>query len=244
MVAFFCFFDHQQMLRQRLLAGPGRAVDALQHLVAMVAAPIRTRHLHQLEMFETPGAGNVRAPAQVFELALAVKRHVFAGRNRRDDFGLVGLAQALEVGHRLVARQHAPFDLFVLACQFRHLGFDGRQVFGRERALVGKVVEEAVLDHRADRHLGVGKQFLHCIGEQVRRRMADHLQTGCVFVGDDCQRCVRFETVAQVDDTRRAAFADAAGQRRLGQAGADACGHLRHRHRGVELAFGAVRQLN
>jgi hypothetical protein len=65
---------------------------------------------------------------------------------------------------------------------------DGSQVLGRERALVGEVVVEAVLDDRADGDLGLGKQLLHRIGQQVRRAVADDLQAVGVLVGDDGQR--------------------------------------------------------
>ena len=60
---------------------------------------------------------------------------------------------------------------------------DRREVLGRERALVREVVVEAVLDHRADRHLRVGKQLLHRIGEQVRRRVAEDVEA----LGDPCR---------------------------------------------------------
>ena len=46
------------------------------------------------------------------------------------------------------------------------------QVFWRERALVGEVVVEAVLDHRPDRDLRLGEQLLHRVREQVRGRVA------------------------------------------------------------------------
>ena len=52
------------------------------------------------------------------------------------------------------------------------------EILGRERALVREVVVEAVLDHRADRDLRVGKELLHRVGEQVRRRMAQHVEAG------------------------------------------------------------------
>ena len=106
-VALFGLFQHGQVLLQLVLGGPGRAVDALQHLVAVVAAPVGAGQLHQLEVLELAGAGHVRAAAQVFELAFAVQRHVFIGRNAGNDLGLVVLAQALEIRHGLVARQHA-----------------------------------------------------------------------------------------------------------------------------------------
>jgi hypothetical protein len=142
------------------LVGPGRAVDALQHLVAVVAAPVGAGHLHQLEVPQLAGAGHVRAAAQVLEAAFGVQRHVLAGRDAADDLGLVVLADALEVRHGLVARQHAPRDRFVLGGQLRHALLDGHQVLGREGALVREVVEEAVLDHRADGHLRLGNSSL------------------------------------------------------------------------------------
>ena len=69
--------------------------------------------------------------------------------------------------------------------ELRHALLDRREILGRERALVREVVVEAVLDHRADRDLRVGKQLLHRVREQVRRRMADDVETFGVLVGDD-----------------------------------------------------------
>jgi hypothetical protein len=104
-VALFGFFQHRQVLLQLVLGGPGRAIDALQHLVAVIAAPVGAGHLHQLEEFELAGAGHVRAAAQVFKLAFAVQATHLGCRNAGNDLGLVVLAQALEIGHGLVTRQ-------------------------------------------------------------------------------------------------------------------------------------------
>jgi hypothetical protein len=54
---------------------PGRAVDALQLLVAMVAAPVGAGQLHQLEHLQLAGRRHVRATAEVDEGTLAIKRH-------------------------------------------------------------------------------------------------------------------------------------------------------------------------
>ena len=107
-IALLGLLEHREVLLQLLLRGPGRAVDALEHLVAMVAAPVGAGHLHQLEVLELARARHVGAAAQVLELALAVQRHLLAGRNARDDLGLVVLADALEVLHRRIARQQCP----------------------------------------------------------------------------------------------------------------------------------------
>jgi hypothetical protein len=116
----------------------------------------------------------------------SVQRHVLIGRDRGDDLGLVGFADGLEVGHGFVAR-HLAGDRLVLLGQLGHFLFDGHQIFRRERALVGEVVVEAVVDHRADGHLRVREQFLDGIGQQVGGRVTDHLQAFGILVGDDGQ---------------------------------------------------------
>ena len=93
-VALLGLLEHLQVLLQFVLRRPGRAVDALQHLVAVVAAPVGAGHLHQLEVLQPARARHVRAAAQVLERAFAVERHVLAGRDARDDLGLVVLAHA------------------------------------------------------------------------------------------------------------------------------------------------------
>jgi hypothetical protein len=146
------------------------------------------------------------------------------------------LALGLEVRNGLVARQHAAHHGLVLGRQLAHALFDRGQVFGREGALVGEVVIEAVFHHRADRHLGLGEEFFHRIRQQVRRAVADDLQAVGVLLGDDGQLRIGLDAVAQVDE----AAIDLAGECRLGQARADAGGHLGHRERAGVLAAGAV----
>ena len=91
-IALFGLFNHGQVLLQLILAGPGRAINALQHLILVIAAPVSARELHQLEEFKFAGARHVRAPAQVFKIAFAVERNIFVGRNAGNDLGLVVLA--------------------------------------------------------------------------------------------------------------------------------------------------------
>ena len=102
-VALFGLLQAHQVLLQVFLAGPGRAVHALKHLVLAVATPVGTRHLHQLEVLELAGAGHMRATAEIFKISFAVEADLFTGRNRTNDFGLVVLAQPLEIGHSFIA---------------------------------------------------------------------------------------------------------------------------------------------
>jgi len=195
-------------------------------------------------VFELAGARHVRAAAQVFKRTFAVERHVLVGRNACDDFGLVVLAQAFEIRHRIVARQHTTLDLLVLLGQLDHLGFDGGEVVQSEWALVGKVVEEPVINHGADGDLRIGKQLLHCIRQQVRRGVANHLQTGGVFLRDDGQRAVMLNAKTGVHDLRRIALPDPSRQCRFGQTRTNAGGHFGHGDRARVFAFGSVGELN
>jgi hypothetical protein len=68
--------------------------------------------------------------------------------------------------------------------------------------------------------------------------VADDLQPIGVLVRDDGERGVALDAVARVDNLA----VDLAGQRRLGQAGADGGGHLGHRGGLRKLASRAVGQ--
>ena len=239
-IALLGLLQHVQVLLLVFFLGPGGAVDTLQHLVLRVAAPVRTRQLHQLEDFQLAGRRHVRTAAQVGELAFGVQRHVLVRRDRRDDLGLVVFADRLEVRDGFVARQHLAGDRLVLLGELRHLLLDGLQVVRGERALVREVVVETVVDHGADGDLRFREQFLDGIGQQVGGRVADDVQAFRILVRDDGQVGVFLDQERRVDDLA----VDLAGQRGLGQARGDAGRHLGDRHRTFELTARAVREAN
>ena len=153
---------------------------------------------------------------------------------------LVVLAQVLEERDRLVARHHLALDLQVALGELRHVLFDGRKIFRRERALVGEIVVEAVLDHRADGDLRIREQLLHRLRQQMRRRMADDFQAFGILVGDDRQiaSCsMRYEVSTSLPSTLPASAARAKPAPMTG-------GDFGDRDRLVEFALGAIRQAN
>ena len=156
-VALFGFFQAEQIVLQLILGRPGRAVDALQHFIAVVAAPVSASHLHQLEVLELASAGHVGAAAQIFKSAFAVQAHVFIAGDAGNDLGLVVLALVLEMRHRFIAWQHTALHRLILVSQLGHLLFDSDQVFRRKGALVREVVVEAVFNHGADGDLRIGE---------------------------------------------------------------------------------------
>ncbi len=236
MVALLGLLEHVEVGLLVLLLRPGGAVDALEHLVLRVAAPIGACDLHQLEYLQLARRRHVRPAAEVDEIPLAIERHVLAFGNRRDDLGLVLLSDRQEELDRLVARPHFARNADILPGELGHALLDRGEVLGREGPLIGEVVVEAVLDHRTDRHLRVGEEILHRIGEQVRRRVPDDLEALRVALGDDGDRRVGLDPVRRVDQ----ASVDPAGDGRLRETGTDRLSDFGDRDRGRKSLLGAV----
>src|SRR4029078_10652651 len=88
----------------------------------------------------------VRSPAEVDEVALAVERDRLAGRDRRDDLGFVGLALRAEDTDGSVAVPTLARNRLVAGDDLVHAFLDLLEVLGRERFTPSEVVIEAVLD--------------------------------------------------------------------------------------------------
>ena len=119
-----------------------------------------------------------------------------------------------------------------------HLGFDLRQIVGRERFVAREIVIEAVVDGRTDGHLGAGIKRLHCHGEDMRRVVADQFQRLVVLLGDDADFGVVLDRAEQVPFLA-VHFQD---QRRLGQARTDGGRDLGARHAARKRHRLAIRQ--
>src|SRR3954454_8387476 len=63
-----------KVLVELLLGEERRAVDAGQHLAALVAAPVGARDRAQPEGLDATGRGAVRAPAQIHERPVPIQR--------------------------------------------------------------------------------------------------------------------------------------------------------------------------
>ena len=104
------------------------------HLVRGIAAPVGAGDVCQLEGFaELAGGRQMRAAAQVDEIALAVQGDGLAGRDACDDFGLVDFTDAVEERHRLVAIPLLTRDRLVPVDDIFHAGLDDLQVVFRKR---------------------------------------------------------------------------------------------------------------
>src|SRR5215204_6629024 len=125
-----------------LLCRPGGPVDAGEHRLVLITAPVGPGDVLKLEGPEPSRARHVRATAEVEELALAVNRDI-AVFEVADDLPLVRvvLVQLLGLGFGdllTLYRQVAPDHL-------AHLLLDARQIFVSDPAIDLDVVVEAVL---------------------------------------------------------------------------------------------------
>ena len=185
-VAPLGLLDPVEVLLERLLGLPGGAVDALQLLVLLVAAPVRRGAAHQLERRDPLGGRQVGTAAQVAPRDVTVAADVVVdgelpgadldaralGRAvglpralEPDQLDLVGLV--LELGERVGVGGDPTGEPLALLDDLPHPGLDLLEVLGVERGLDVEVVVEAVLDRRPDAEAGVRVQLLDRLGEHV-----------------------------------------------------------------------------
>ena len=177
MVALLGFLDLLEVGVEVFLLGERRAVDARQHRVVGVAAPIGAGHLHQLEgVADLAGRGHVRAAAEIEPVALVIDLDRLVAGNGVDQLDLEGLALVAEHLLGLFAVPDLLGEGFVARDDLAHLLLDRGKIFRRERLVAEEVVIEAVLDHRADGDLRARPQRLHGFGQHMRGVMPDQLQ--------------------------------------------------------------------
>jgi len=180
-IALLGLFDLGQIGLEFFGRVPGRAVDALQHRIVLVAAPVCAGHAHQLDRADLARALGVTAAAQIGEIADRVQCHGFALRDRLGQFDLVGVARKSLDG--LGARDGLAGHFQIGGDDRAHPLFQATEVLGRERLAAIKVVIKPVFDRRTDGRLGLGKEFLDGVGEDVGGRVTQRGQRGFVGVG-------------------------------------------------------------
>ncbi len=182
MVALLGLLDLLQVGVELVLLGEGGAVDAGEHRVVRIAAPIGARHLHQLEgVADLARRGHMRAAAEIEPVALFVDLDLLVGRNGVDQLDLEILAHVAEGFLGLLARPHFLGERLIARDDLLHLLLDDRQIFQRERLVAEEVVIKTVLDHRADGHLRARPQRLHGFRHDMRGVVADQFERARVL---------------------------------------------------------------
>ena len=200
------------------------AVDALEHLVALVAAPIGARQLGELPRADLPGALHVGTATEIGESPVAEDRDVLTRGDVVEPRDLERFARLVEKSLRLVARHDHALEDRVLGDDLRHFGFDAGKVVGRDAHRNVEVVLELLgVVGTADIDLCRWPEALHGVGHHVLGGVADHLASLGITRGDDPQPPARRgQRRPQVDERA----ADVSGERGLRQASADSSGDV------------------
>ena len=236
-VAALGLLEAVEMRPELLLVAPRGAVDALQHLVARIAAPVGAGDLEELEAAaDMAGRRQMRAAAEVEPSALAVDRDGFALGQVADDLRLVGLALPLEMPDRVLPAPLLADERLVAGDDLAHPRLDPLEIVGGERRVAGEVVVEAVLDRRPDRHLGARVELLHRLRHDVCRVVADQLEGLLGLPCEDPDLAVASDRAREVEDLA----ADLDGDRGLREPRPDAGRDGRAGDRAVERLHAAV----
>ena len=173
-VALLGLLEHVKVGVEVCLLLEGRAVDALQHLVVLIAAPVSTSDAHELQGLDLARRDDVRASAEIRELALRVHRDLLAFRQVVDELDLVGLAFLLEELQGLFAADLLALELEILLDDLLHLFLDVRKISFRQLAVDVEVIVEAIVDGRSDgqAHIRVLVEALDGLCEDVGCRVA------------------------------------------------------------------------
>ena len=189
MVALLRLLEHGEVGVQLGLVLEGGAVDALELRVFLVAFVIGAGHVGELERADVAGAHDVRAGAEIDEIAVAIERDLLALGNVLDDIELE-LARARPRAPSAASRPRAAqrkassrehfhaLEGVVRLDLLLHLGLDFLEILGRDAVRQFDVVVEAVLDRRAGGELRFRPEPEDGGGQDVGGGMADALQVG------------------------------------------------------------------
>ena len=103
MIALLRFLEHREVVVEFLFGFERRAVNALELRIFFVALVVRAGDGGQLECADVSRAHHVRPGAEIDEIAVAIERNLFVGRNVFDDVefefaGLGSFAQTQQAG--------------------------------------------------------------------------------------------------------------------------------------------------
>ena len=232
-VALFGFLNHMQIGFEVFFIAPACAVNALQHFIIAVAAPISTGQLGQLKrLAQLAGGRQMRATAQIFPRALTIDRHFLVDRNSGDDFRFIVFADLFEMRHRFVAVPHFAYNLLIAVDNFFHAFFNRFQIVKTERHLAREIVIKAVFDNRPNGHLRTRKKLLHRLGQHVCAIMAHQLHAILIGSGNNGHIGISVDAPRQINHLA----IDLPSERFFGQRFGNRIGKSQPVNRGVKFA--------
>jgi hypothetical protein len=173
-VAALGLLEALEVLLEILGVEEGRSVDTRQLGLGLVAPPVGACQGQQLDRLDRLGILQMRAAAEVDEVALLVEGEL--ALRRVDELDLVRLLPLVEEAAGLVAPDLLSRPLAPLGDLAPDLLLEPVERVLSHRLRELEVVVEAVLDRRSDRHLRARVETPRGLGEKVCGRVAQHPQ--------------------------------------------------------------------
>ena len=235
------FFQTQQMRVKRFFICPCGTVNTLQHLVVAVAAPVRACGFHQFKVMTKTHIRHVRSTAHVDVLFMMIQaRLVIMGDIFIKNGNFISLATLHKGFTRFVPADFLLDDVIILLGELMHTFFERVDIFLGQRMIEVDVIIEAVIDNRADSHLGVWPQLLNRMTEQMRAGVTNDFQAVFIFCSNDGEGCIVFDEVAGIDQLTIHSSRD----RGFRQAWTDIQSNIQRANGVVKMALAAIRKRN
>ncbi len=187
-VAAFGLFDLREISLEFVLLEECGAVEALKLTIRRVSFPIGAGDCQQLERLDSPGVGNVRAAAQIDELALAVKADGrMLGQASVDVLDLQFLLEPFAEFAGLFAVENESLERLGVLDDLPHLLFDPRKILLADLLRTIEIVIEAVGESRPEREVDVRKEPHHGPRHHVSTRVPQHAERFGVAIGEQPQ---------------------------------------------------------
>ena len=235
-VAFLRLFEFLEILVHVRLLVERRAVDAGEHLVLLVAAPICARERGQLEALHLARGREVRTCAQIGEIALGVETYLIPLGNVGKQLELVVLLHLFEELFGILAAHSAAHDGHVRLDDALHLRLDLVEVRLSDGGLEIEIVIESVLHRRAYRQLHGGIDVLHRLREDVRAGVTIGKSALFVLESEDLEGAVAVDDLVHGHELP----VRLRHERGSCQPFADVLCNVQRAHRAVQLHFASV----
>lgn len=240
MVAFFGFFEHEEIFVEFFLFRKGDGVDASELWTVFVAAPIGSGEVDEFDGFDGAEIDEVRTTAEVGEGSAFVE----------GDFAVIEFADAFEfVLVTFFGKEVDGFGFGDFATcdgclglnKFHHAFFDFREVFGGYFIFAEvDVVIETVFDGGAEAELDTGVELFECGSEKMGRGVPEGFFAFLVIPSEELNSSIVVDRTIKFDDL----VVHFSGKDIACQAFADAFGDFEWSDTGFILADRAVGESN
>ena len=161
-----------------------RAVNAGEHFVLFVSAPVRARYRSEFERLYSARGRKMRSAAQIYKVALFVAGNNAARGQVVYEFYLIRFAEVFEHLHGVFFAVNYAFYRQIAFYYLFHLVFEFNEIVARDGRFKFHVVIKTRFHGRTYREFGSGKNVFYRLRENVRRGMAVHFKPFGIFKRD------------------------------------------------------------